>query len=1001
LNPVDACHQHTNTIFGKDLENKDKTKELSANLFPVVGVGASAGGLEAFKRLVRAIPENSGMAYILVQHLEPNHESMLVDILQKVTRIPVQEITNNVRVEPNHVYVIPSNKMLTANDGRLELSPRPAKKEKNMSIDVFFTSLSEVHREHAIGVVLSGMGTDGTLGLKVIKEHGGFTFAQDQASAAFHGMPQSAIDAEAVDFILAPEQIPLQVARLFESFTQLLALVSGEKGTDFTHYKQSTIRRRIMRRMGLKKMDDIAAYFTFCKENVGEQDLLYQDLLIPVTGFFRDPRTFDVLCAKIFPQLLKGKSLTNPLRIWIAGCSTGQEAYSMAICLSDHLGEKISEYKIQIFATDILERSITKARTGIYSKKDMAGVSAERERKYFTVVDGGSHITKSIRDLCVFAPHDFVKDPPFANMDLVSCRNVLIYLETFLQKRALTIFHYALNSGGYLLLGHSETAAPASDLFLRYGKDEKLYTRKPVPGRFLPPVSNSVRTTLWDKGKADKKESRPNDFQKSADDMVLSRFNPPGVVVNAHLEIVQFRGFTGSWLEPSPGKPSLNVLKMVKQGLSFELRSAINKAKGNTLTVLKENIPLQLMGKQHLVTIEVIPLVDMVEHYYMILFREKPEITAVPTGPDAQTGAADRTKNRESERNELLQKEMAQLREDMRILMRDQEVVNDELQRANEELLSGSEELQSLNEELETSKEEIQSTNEELTTSIQELSDREQDLQSFSRDLERQVEERTASLKESNNLLHESNNNLDQFATIASHDLQEPLRKIRLFSALLRQRHDNVIVGEARELIDKISRSAERMSDLIQDVLNFSKVIDASVFKQVDLNATLKNVVDDFDLLIEQKKAIITQDRLPLIRAVPLQMNQLFYNLLGNALKFSTPGTPPVISISYKMLTQEEVKQFPSLTAAIPYCDITFRDNGIGIEEKFSEQVFVIFARLNSRDHFEGTGIGLALCKRIVLNHKGEIYLLSEKGKGTEFHVILPQSSYSIDTPPK
>jgi chemotaxis methyl-accepting protein methylase/signal transduction histidine kinase len=756
-----------------------------------------------------------------------------------------------------------------------------------------------------------------------------------------------------------------------------------------------------MRRMGLKKIDDIAAYFTYCKENAGEQDLLYQDLLIPVTGFFRDPGTFEVLCAEIFPQLLKGKSLTNPLRVWIAGCSTGQEAYSMAICLNDYLGEKISEYKIQIFATDIKERSITTARTGIYSKKDMAGVSAERTSKYFTVVDGGFHIAKSIRDLCVFAPHDFVKDPPFANMDLVSCRNVLIYLETFLQKRALTIFHYALNSGGYLLLGHSETTSPAAELFLRYGRDEKLYTRKPVPGRFLPPASNSVRTTLWEKGKADKKEFRPDDFQKSADDMVLSRFNPPGVVVNEQLEIVQFRGFTGNWLEPSPGKPSLNVLKMVKQGLSFELGSAINKAKGNTQTVLKENIPLQLMGKQHLVTIEVIPLVDTVEHYYMILFRDKSEIATVQTGPDTQNGAGDPTKNRESERNQLLQKEMAQLREDMRILMRDQEVVNEELQRANEELLSGSEELQSLNEELETSKEEIQSTNEELITSIQELSDREQDLQSFSRDLERQVEERTASLKESNNLLHESNKNLDQFATIASHDLQEPLRKIRTFSSLLRQRYEHVIVGEARELIDKISRSAERMSDLIRDVLNFSKVLDASIFKQVDLNATLKNVVDDFDLLIEQKKAIITQDRLPLIRAVPLQMNQLFYNLLGNALKFSAPDTPPVVSISYQMLTQEEVKQFPSLTAAIPYCDIIFRDNGIGIDEKFSEQAFIIFERLNSRDHFEGTGIGLALCKRIVLNHKGEIYLRSEKGKGTEFHVILPQSSYQIDKPPQ
>jgi two-component system CheB/CheR fusion protein len=344
---------------------------------------------------------------------------------------------------------------------------------------------------------------------------------------------------------------------------------------------------------------------------------------------------------------------------------------------------------------------------------------------------------------------------------------------------------------------------------------------------------------------------------------------------------------------------------------------------------------------------------------------------------------------------------MAQLREDMRILVRDQEVDHEELQRANEELLSGSEELQSLNEELETSKEEIQSTNEELTTSIQELSDREQDLQSFSRDLERQVEERTASLKESNTLLHESNNNLDQFATIASHDLQEPLRKIRIFSAMLRERHDHIIIGEARELIDKISRSAERMSDLIQAVLNFSKVVDASVFEQVDLNVILKNVVDDFDLLIEQKKATVMYDHLPVVRAVPLQMNQLFYNLLGNALKFSTPDIPPVVSISCKMLTQEEVNRFPCLITAIPYCDIIFRDNGIGIEKKFSEQVFVIFQRLNSRDRFEGTGIGLALCKRIVLNHKGHIYVVSEKGKGAEFHVILPQGSYSINKPPQ
>ena len=348
------------------MQNKDKSKERSENLFPVVGVGASAGGLEAFKRLIRGIPERSGVAYILVQHLEPTHESLLVDILQKVTPIPIQEITNNVRVEPDHVYVIPSNKLLTANDGRLELSPRGPKNEKNMPIDVFFTSLSEVHQSHAIGVVLSGTATDGTLGLRAIKDHGGFTFAQEPQSAAFDSMPQSAIDADAVDFILPPEEIPLKVSKLLETlrnglggdkedikstkeeaFRQLIALLRIRKGTDFTYYKQTTIRRRIIRRMGLNKMEGIADYLAYFRENTAEQDLLYQDLLIPVTGFFRDPRTFEVVCESVFPNLLMDKDDVTPLRIWIAGCSTGEEPYSMAICLSEYLGEKAGDYSTQ------------------------------------------------------------------------------------------------------------------------------------------------------------------------------------------------------------------------------------------------------------------------------------------------------------------------------------------------------------------------------------------------------------------------------------------------------------------------------------------------------------------------------------------------------------------------------------------------------------------------------------------------------------------------------
>ena len=1118
------------------IQNKDKSKELSDNLFPVVGVGASAGGLEAFKRLIRAVPEKSGVAYILVQHLEPSHDSLLVEILQKITRIPVMEITNNVRVEPDHIYVIPSNRLLTANDGRLELSPRGPKNEKNMPIDVFFTSLSEVHQSHAIGVVLSGTATDGTLGLRAIKDHGGFTFAQEQQSAAFDSMPQSAIDADVVDFILVPEEIPLQVAKLLEAFRngltgdkedlksareeafrQLIALLRIRKGTDFTYYKQTTIRRRIVRRMGLNKMEDIAGYLAYFRENRAEQEQLYQDLLIPVTGFFRDPRTFEVVCKSVFPELLKDKDEANPLRIWIAGCSTGEEPYSMAMCLNEYLGDKTADYKIQIFATDISERSVSKARSGIYSKRDMGGLSDDQVEKYFSKVNGSYHINKSIRDMCVFARHNFLKDPPFAKMSFISCRNVLIYMETFLQKRALTTFHYALNENGYLLLGHSETTAPAADLFTPYGKSEKIYTRKNVPGKFLQLSSDRRDNLSKNDAYVIKKEPGRDDFQRSADEMIIARYSPPGVVVNEQLDIVQIRGLTGAWLEPSPGKPSLNVLKMVKLGLAFELRNALHKARTDNQPIVKEGIPLLVGEKQQLVTIEVIPLLHTIERYYLVLFQNTKGGDVKELAP-GMIGASAGTDSAENQRNRQLEKELAQLREDMRSITEDQEAVNEELQSANEELLSGSEELQSLNEELETSKEEIQSTNEELTTLNQELFDRNEQLNAamfysesivatirepiiildkdmnvktanrayykkfmtseemtegkafynlrngqwdipalrsvleyslemegritdveikhqfedigerilllnacriaarenaelmilvamedvtearhresglvaFSKELKNQVAQRTVSLEEANLSLKRSNDNLEQFATIASHDLQEPLRKIRTFSILLQQRHAKEIAGEAGELIDKISLAALRMSTLIRDVLNFSKVLDTSVFEQVNLNRVLQNIIGDFDLLIEQKKAVVTYDDLPIIKAVPLQMNQLMYNLLGNALKFSKPEVPPAIHISYRIIAAGEAPVNLKLISSKSYCEIIFQDNGIGINEKFSQQIFEIFQRLNNREHFEGTGIGLALCKKIVTAHQGEIYITSVEGEGTRFHVLLP-----------
>ncbi len=732
----------------------DKTLIKSANLFPVVGIGASAGGLDAFKKLLKAIPEDSGMAYVLVQHLDPNHESLLQELLQKVTNIPVLEITDDIKVLPDHIYIIPSNKMMIANDGVLELTPRPAKNknERNLPIDLFFTSLAEVHQSHAIGVVLSGTASDGTQGLKAIKDHGGITFAQDEASAAYDSMPHSAAQAGVVDFILPPEKIPqklLEVTKIINGignkideqilpkqdedvFKQILTLLRIRKGTDFTYYKQTTIRRRILRRMAINKNEELADYLNFIRENKTEQDVLYQDLLIPVTGFFRDPKIFDHLCESVFPLIVKNKLPDEPIRIWVAGCSTGEEAYSIAICLKEfledtsHLFSEGRGLSVQIFATDISEPAIVKARAGTYKKNEVEGLTAQRLQEFFTKINGSYQANKSIRDLCVFAVHNFLKDPPFGKMDFISCRNVLIYMEPYLQKKALTTFHYALKQKGFLLLGKSETTSGVPELFVLSktidSKTDKLFNRKDVPGKFMHIASQRSELNFSTINMNTKSEVIRTDFQKTADDIMLSKYTPAGVVVNEAMDIVHFRGNTGNFLQQSPGKPSHNLLKMAKNGLAFELRNVLHKAKKQKTPVVKDNIPVDVNGTLHTISIEALLLPDTIEPHYLVLFHDGNSMGNKQSAINNKKTATDKIKSNDKDlRIQQLEKELALSREDMRSITEDQEASNEELQSANEELLSSSEELQSLNEELETGKEELQSTNEELMIINQEM----------------------------------------------------------------------------------------------------------------------------------------------------------------------------------------------------------------------------------------------------------------------------------------
>ena len=712
----------------------------SDNLFPVVGIGASADGLDAFKKLIKAIPENSGMAFVLVQHLDPNHDSLLQELLQKVTSIPVLEISDDIKVEPNHIYVIPSNKMMIATDGVLLLAPRSAKKrnELNLPIDLFFTSLAAVHQAHAIGVVLSGTASDGTIGLKAIKDHGGITFAQDNASASFDGMPSNAVKAGVVDFVLSPEKIPRKILEINirlkgtesdhqnlpeqdeDVIKKILSLLRIRKGTDFTHYKQTTVRRRILRRMVLNKYEDLDAYVKYIRENKNELDILYQDLLIPVTAFFRDETVYT---KTVFPLIVKDKMEDEPIRIWIAGCSTGEEAYSVAICFKEFFGTTLenSDKKIQLFATDLSEPAIEKARIGVYTTNELSAVSPQRLTNFFTKNNNGYKVNKQIRDMCVFAVHNLLKDPPFGKMDFISCRNVLIYMKPYLQKKALTTFHYSLNQKGFLLLGKSETTASVPDLFVSADKNHKLFLRKDVPGKFIHIASQRSEQNFNNSDTNQKNEHTRNEYLKTAEEIILRKYTPTGVIVNDAMDIIHFRGNTSKYLEQLPGKPSHNLLKMAKQGLGFELRNLLHKAKkeipvtllGNQ-SIKKENISLQLDDSLHYISIEVIPLPNTLEPYYLILFHD--------TNTIANKLSSNKIKKDDKDvRIQQLENELAQIHEDMRSITEEQEATNEELQSDNEELLSTSEELQSLNEELETSKEELQSTNEELMVVNQEI----------------------------------------------------------------------------------------------------------------------------------------------------------------------------------------------------------------------------------------------------------------------------------------
>jgi two-component system CheB/CheR fusion protein len=732
------------------MEESERSHSRHAPIFPVVGIGASAGGLEAFIELLSELDVNTGMAFVLIQHLDPTHHSLLTEILARSTAMPVIEATNDSVVRPNHIYVIPPNVRMTIVANHLQLEPRSAAgSSPYLPIDDFFNSLATDQNEHAIGIILSGTGSDGAKGLAAIVAHGGVAFAQDKHSAKFDGMPAAAI-ASGVDFVLTPKSIAVELknitfnAKLYpvkldeDSSTQqailaaniqkVLRYLDASKGMNFTSYKTPTVQRRILRRMAIRKIDDVDEYIKYLSKNPTELDSLYEDILIKVTSFFRDPESFVALRKDVFPVIMAQKSF--PIRVWVPGCSTGEEAYSIAIALLEFMEETNSVKRIEIFATDVSESALAKARQGQYSENIADHVSRARLNRYFVKENSGYRVTPRVRECCIFAKQNVTKDPPFYKLDLISCRNLLIYLTPATQKNVMAAFHFALKQGGFLSISNSESIGDASDLFDITSKSHKIFSKK--VGTQAANTSNFVFGVMQERAqsitgqKLGRESITKIDAMTRAERTILDKFVPCGVVINDHMEVLQVRGDTSPFLKLPVGRPTSNLGKLCRPGLLSEIRSSINEA-GLSDEVVKKNGWIKEPGKKSTaVAIDVIPFKDSATSpgQFVVLFSKRNVLSKKTT----ETATEDLSEF------QRLERELSETKDYLNSVIEKERATNEDLKSASEEILSANEELQSSNEEMATAKEEIQAANEELTTLNDELHNRNQELSLLNND---------------------------------------------------------------------------------------------------------------------------------------------------------------------------------------------------------------------------------------------------------------------------
>ena len=1075
----------------------------------IVCIGASAGGMEAIHELFDQLPPDTGFSFIVIQHLSSEHKSLMAELLSKHTAMNVVETKDNTVVEPDCVYVIPNNRNITISNRTLLLTDKEQRRSPNMAIDIFLHSLANDIGEKAIAIILSGTGTDGTRGITEIKSAGGLVFVQDPSTAKFDGMPYSAISSGHIDYILSPESIAEELlqqhmkapaAVIVDSLppddepllAEILNMIKSKTGCDFSLYKRPTIIRRLTRRMAFNNYS-LPEYLELLRQDEEELQLLGKEFLVGVTRFFRDDGAYEDLKLKVIPDITKNKNPNEPIKIWVAGCSTGEEAYSVAILVREHLERSPSTLEVKIFGSDINKDAIEFASRGCYNHSIASHISPDLLEKYFIKEDHKYRVISQIRKMIVFSHHDLLKDPPFGKLDLVCCRNMLIYVSPELQKRILAVFNFSLNLHGFLFLGPSESIGVLKDSMAEISKKWKIY-KKVKPSKSIALETASYSDTTARRFNPPALVLTPDRSRKALVENVLNKvmeeYALAGVLVDNDCYIIETFGDYRKYLHLPEKKFDNNLLKMLPTRPSILLGSNFRKAVNDQQTVTVHDLRFDPVG--HPISITIKPFSDPHQHpVALILFREEISNSKPQTSSNGSHSAI-KSWDGTAETNDvtILQHELSETREVLQKAVEEAETINEELQSANEELISSNEELQSANEELQSLNEELHTVNAENQLRIRQIIELNDDLNNYftSSDIgqvfldsnlvirkytpqatslinlietdigrpishisnnisypdllndiqhvlkharpvikniqienstwyqmkimpylregktidgvvltfvdittmkmvEKQLKNANRKLKDLNDNLLRSNKELEQFAYITSHDLQEPLRKIQTFVDLIERNPGDQ--AALKRYLEKISSCASRMSLLITDVLSYSRLIRTDeMMTNTDLNKILDDVKSDFEFLIEERNAVIKSPELPRVKGYPLQLQQLFSNLISNSIKFCEKT--PEIEISFEPVRDDEVRRIKELDDHTRYVKLVFRDNGIGFDQQYADKVFTIFQRLNHKKLYAGSGIGLALCKRIAENHRGAIRASAVPDNGATFTIYLP-----------